>query len=276
MTILEILTLLKETPSTIDKKNIIKKNNSDLLELIFRDTYNTSVKYNVKKYEVVDKVSESLELFGPHLQYYHIDNNYRVFHGALEELASRRLTGNAACERIGEVIGYFDPSERWILDGVLQRNLKVGVSLDNYNDAVGKKSIDKYEVALADKFFDLKPEKQNEVVCGGKYLASRKLDGCVDYYCNVEFEDGRILPIGEVVKNKIKGNIKSFDGTSVVYKPILNWFEGAEDIDKSQKQWYEIETFDGKILKITGNDRLMTKNGWKRVDELSNEDEIMI
>lgn len=184
MNVVEILTLLKETPGTLDKKNIIKENNSDLLELIFKDTYDPSVKYNVKKYEIWDKVAYSQTLFGPHLQYYHIDNNYMVFHGALEELASRRLTGNAACERIGEVIGYFDPAERWILDGVLQRNLKVGVSLDNYNDAVGKKSIDKYEVALADKFFDLKPEKQAEVVCSGKYLVSRKLDGV---RCNIHY-----------------------------------------------------------------------------------------
>ena len=178
MTILEIFNLLRETPGTLDKKNIIKENNSDLLEQIFKDTYDTSVKYNVKKYEVWDKVAYSQDLFGPSLQYYHIDNNYCVFHGALEELASRRLTGNAACERIGEVIGYFVPEERWILDGILQRNLKVGVSLDNYNDAVGKMAVQKYEVALADKFFDLKPEKQNEVVTSGQYLASRKLDGC--------------------------------------------------------------------------------------------------
>ena len=178
MSILEIFDKVKQTAGANDKKKIIRENNSDLLELIFKDAYDTSIKYNVKKYEVVDKVQDSLSLFGPDLQYYHIDNNYRVFHGALEELASRRLTGNAACERIGEVIGYFAPEERWILDGILQRNLKVGVSLDNYNDAVGRAAVQKYEVALADKFFDLKPEKQNEVVTSGQYFASTKIDGC--------------------------------------------------------------------------------------------------
>ena len=184
MNVVEILTLLKNTPGTQDKKNIIKENNSCLLEEIFKDTYDESVKYHIKKYNIWDKVAHSQTLFGPHLQYYHIENNYRVFHGILEELAARRITGTDAMMRVGEVIGYFDPSERWILDGILQRNLKVGVSLDNYNDAVGKKSINKYEVALADKFFDLKPEKQNEVVCSGKYLTSRKLDGvrCTIHY----------------------------------------------------------------------------------------------
>ena len=178
MNVVETLTLLRETSGTLDKKNIIKENNSDLLELIFKDTYDTSVKYNVKKYEVWDKVLYSRELFGPDLQYYHIDNNYCVFHGVLEELASGRLSGNTAVKRVGEVIGYYVPEERWILDGIIQRNLKVGVSLDNYNDAVGRTAVQKYEVALADKFFDLKPEKQNEVVMSGQYYASRKLDGC--------------------------------------------------------------------------------------------------
>ena len=185
MTVVETLTLLRETPGTLDKKNIIKENNSPLLEIIFKDTYDPSVKYNVKKYEVWDKVLYSRELFGPDLQYYHIDNNYHVFHGVLEELATGRLTGNAAVKRIGEVIGYYVPEERWILDGVIQRNLKVGVSLDNYNDAVGKMAVQKYEVALADKFFDLKPEKQNEVVVSGQYYASRKLDGC---RCTIHYD----------------------------------------------------------------------------------------
>ena len=185
MNVVETLTLLRETPGTLDKKNIIKENNSDLLELIFKDTYDTSVKYNVKKYEVWDKVLYSRELFGPDLQYYHIDNNYCVFHGVLEQLASHELTGNAAAQRVGEVIGYFVPEERWILDGVLQRNLKVGVSLDNYNDAVGRAAVRKYEVALADKFFDLKPEKQNEVVMSGQYYASTKIDGC---RCTIHYD----------------------------------------------------------------------------------------
>lgn len=168
MTIVEVLTTLKSTASTLDKKNIIKENKSDLLTQIFQDTYDESRKYNVKKYEVIESGFEPLS----------IDNEYHIFHELLNALTERRYTGNEAVELVGRVMGQFNPEERWILDGILQRNLKVGVSLDNFNDAMELKTIKKYEVALADKFFDLKPKDQDAVVTGGEYMASQKLDGC--------------------------------------------------------------------------------------------------
>lgn len=168
MSVVDTLTLLKGIPGTLAKKAIIQANNSPLLEQIFQDTYDESRKYNVKKYEVIESGFEPLS----------IDNEYHIFHELLNALAERRYTGNEAVELVGKVIGQFTPAERWILDGILKRNLKVGVSLDNYNDAVGKMSIQKYEVALADKFFDLKPEQQDEIINSGEYYASRKLDGC--------------------------------------------------------------------------------------------------
>lgn len=182
MSVVEVLTLLKGVPGTLNKKSIIKANNSPLLETIFNDTYDESRKYNVKKYEVIESGFEPLS----------IDNEYHIFHELLNALAERKYTGNEAVELVGKVIGQFAPDERWILDGILKRNLKVGVSLDNYNDAVGKMSIQKYEVALADKFFDLKPDKQSEVVESGMYLASRKLDGvrCNIHVDNTVLDDG--------------------------------------------------------------------------------------
>jgi DNA ligase-1 len=168
MTIVEVLTTLKSTASTLDKKNIIKENKSDLLTQIFQDTYDESRKYNVKKYEVIESGFEPLS----------IDNEYHIFHELLNALTERKYTGNEAVELVGRVMGQFDPEECWILDGILQRNLKVGVSLDNFNDAMELKTIKKYEVALADKFFDLKPKDQDAVVTGGEYMASQKLDGC--------------------------------------------------------------------------------------------------
>ena len=168
LTATQALNLLKETPGTLDKKNIIQENNSELLETIFRDAYDESLKYNVKKYEVIEALGADA----------HIDESYSIFHDALNLLANKTFTGDAAVEYIGKVIGLFVPEERWILDGVLKHNLKVGVSLDNFNDAMGIKTIKKYEVALADKFFDLKPNDQDVVVTSGEYLASQKLDGC--------------------------------------------------------------------------------------------------
>ncbi len=38
---------------------------------------------------------------------------------------------------------------------------------------------------------------------------------------------------------------------------------------------YELEFDDGKVYKFTGNHKLLTDNGWKRVDELTLEDNII-
>jgi len=171
MNVVEVLEALRQTAGTLDKKQIIIDNKSDLLTQIFQDTYDESRKYNVKKYEVI----EPEDHINPHFT---IEEHYRIFHNILNALTNKEISGNEAIHSVGVTVGLFIPKERWILDGILQRNLKVGVSLDNFNDAMGLKSIKKYEVALADKFFDLKPKDQDAVVTGGEYMASQKLDGC--------------------------------------------------------------------------------------------------
>lgn len=43
----------------------------------------------------------------------------------------------------------------------------------------------------------------------------------------------------------------------------------------SKTSMYEIETEDGEVLKVTGNHKLMTNNGWVRVDALSTQDKLL-
>ena len=169
MTVVEVLTTLKSTASTLDKKNIIKENKSDILTQIFQDTYDESRKYNVKKYKIHECPTGYFDS---------IEDGYPLFHAILNDLVEKKMTGNDAVHGVGLIVGTFKPEDRWVIEGILQRNLKVGVSLDNFNDAMGLKTIKKYEVALADKFFDLKPKDQDAVVTGGEYMASQKLDGC--------------------------------------------------------------------------------------------------
>lgn len=53
----------------------------------------------------------------------------------------------------------------------------------------------------------------------------------------------------------------------------------AKDITKlyvnGQKPVYEIEFEDGHTVKLTGNHKLKTNTGWKRVDELSDDDDVI-
>lgn len=59
----------------------------------------------------------------------------------------------------------------------------------------------------------------------------------------------------------------------------INTRFGPKSIDSlyynGKKEIYEIEFEDGFVQKFTGNHLLMTHNGWKRVDSLKEEDEII-
>lgn len=84
--------------------------------------------------------------------------------------------------------------------------------------------------------------------------AATRGDGCLDSSSLVEFEDGRILTIGEVVGKKVRGRIKSFNVQSgvVEYKDIKDFYDNGEC-----DEWIEIVAGDE-----IGNERtiLVTKN----------------
>ena len=252
-TIYETLEAITDTAGTLGKKAILKENLSDTLKLIFEDTYGPQ-KYFIKSFEPNGDCG--------HLS---LDNDYGTFHCMLVDLVARTVTGDAAYHKLQETVALFDSWSQTILCKIIDRNLKCGISLDNFLDVIGEKA-SKFEVALAENLNKAK----NVNPIDGTYFVSRKLDGCVDYYSNIEFEDGSVKPIGEVVENGIFGNVKSFDGEAVVYKPIISHYKGDDN-----KTWYEITLENGNTLKITDNDRLMTKYGWKYVKDLTDSDEIM-
>ena len=159
MRIREILISIKETAGTLDKKQILKDNMNDVLQMIFEDTYSDQ-KYHVKKYNIWECGDLTL------------DDNYDTFHSMLKLLSERTVTGKAAIELVENTIGMYILEDQWVLDGVMEKNLKVGISKDNFNDAVGN-VIDKFEVALA---YNLEKVKGVDVL-DGTYLASRKCDG---------------------------------------------------------------------------------------------------
>lgn len=150
---------IKETAGTLDKKQILKDNMNDVLQMIFEDTYSDH-KYHVKKYNIWECGDLTL------------DKNYDTFHSMLKLLSERTVTGKAAIELVENTIGMYELEDQWVLDGIMEKNLKIGISKDNFNDAVGN-VIDKFEVALA---YNLEKVKGVDVL-DGTYFASRKCDG---------------------------------------------------------------------------------------------------
>jgi DNA ligase-1 len=161
MTIYQTFSNIQTTPGTNDKKATLKDNLNDVIKLIFEDTYGPQ-KYYIKKFEPNGNVGH---LF--------IDIDYEVFHYLLMDLASRRVTGDAAYKKLQETVALYDTYSQEILCRIIDRNLKIGISWDNYLSVIGQKE-SKFEVALAmnlDKVKGVNP-------IDGTYYISRKLDGC--------------------------------------------------------------------------------------------------
>jgi ATP-dependent DNA ligase len=163
MKITELFNIIASTPNSNDKKELLKNNLNETIQQIFIDTYDTSKKYYVKKFEVVKEGNLT------------IDVDYVIFHHLLELLSSREVTGNTAVLMVQNTIEDFVKEDQDILIKILKRNLKIGVSSENFNSIIGvENSIKKFSVALANKLKDVK----NVNIFDGNWWVSRKLDGC--------------------------------------------------------------------------------------------------
>lgn len=201
MKIREILETIKNTAGTLDKKQILKDNMNDVLQMIFEDTYSDR-KYHVKKYNVSYAGS------------YTLDEHYSTFRDMLDQLSERTVTGKAAIKLVEDTIGWYVPEDQWVLNGVMEKNLKVGISKDNFNDVTGN-AIDKFEVALA---YNLEKVKGVDVL-DGTYLASRKCDGA------------RCITIVDTIENTIvfkSRQGKEFKTLDNLKQPLLDVFKTCE------------------------------------------------
>ena len=215
-TIFQTFLRIQNTASTNAKKEILKKNMSPIIRQIFEDTYGPQ-KYYIKK-------------FVPNGDYGHlfIDIDYDTFHSTLMKLANREVTGDAAEQLLQVTVALFEYESQEILYKIIDRNLKIGVSLDNFLDVIGEKE-SKFEVALAENLNKAK----NVDPIDGTYFVSRKLDGvrCICYISKT-FEDTKITFVSR------QG--KTFTTLSNLVDPILKFIE---DNDYMMGDW----VLDGEI-----------------------------
>lgn len=162
MTVIEIIDQISNTPGSKDKMTILEQNMSPLLKQIFNDTYDTSRNYYIKKFIEPSGAGEMT-----------IEDNYQVFHNMLDALNKRVVIGNAAIEFVSNTIALYSLKDQDVLYRILDRNLKIGISRDNFNKISGG-AIDKFTVALAKKLDEVKGVD----ILDGTWYVSRKLDGC--------------------------------------------------------------------------------------------------
>ena len=165
----EVFKKIQETAGTNSKKQILKDNMCDTIAAIFEDTYGKQ-KYYIKKFERPDTTSNLT-----------LDNDYQHFRDTLVNLSERLVTGQTAYDFLYTTIADFDAESQEILCRIIDRNLKIGISMDNFLDVVGGKE-DKFEVALAENLSKVKGIDPLD----GTYFISRKLDGvrCVCFVHN--------------------------------------------------------------------------------------------
>ena len=165
-TIFRTFLQIQNTAGTNAKKEILKNNMSPTLRLIFEDTYGPQ-KYYIK-------------MFVPDGEYgdLSIDNDYGTFHCTLVDLVTRKVTGDAAHRHLQKTVALYDYESQEILYKIIDRNLKIGISLDIFLDVIGEKET-KFEVALAENLNKAKGVNPID----GTYFISRKLDGvrCICY-----------------------------------------------------------------------------------------------
>ena len=254
MTLYEIITKIASTSGSNDKKSILRENMSPTLKLIFEDTYGPQ-KFYIKKFEPNGDVG--------HLS---IDIDYGTFHCMLVDLVTRTVTGDKAYQKLQETVALFDSWSQEILCKIIDRNLKVGISLDNFLDVVGEKQ-SKFEVALAENLNKVKGVDPID----GTYFVSRKLDGvrCV-CFINKEWVD-----------NKVTYNIhfKSRQGKPILtlnklIKPIERFMENATfgnwvlDGEICIMDEYGNENFHGLMKEVTRKDHTIENPRYNVFDML--------
>lgn len=105
--------------------------------------------------------------------------------------------------------------------------------------------------------------------------------GCASLSTTVKTSDG-VLSMGELFENQGFDPATFADATWLEPTSKIQVFDmdnNAKDVTKlyvnGVKPVFEITFEDGTIAKLTGNHKLMTADGWKRVDELSDGDDII-
>lgn len=102
-----------------------------------------------------------------------------------------------------------------------------------------------------------------------------KMDGsCVSGDAKIITEDGE-KTIREICENHYDGRVRSYDTErgEVVWDKVVGWF-----VRPSNDDWYELETEDGQIVKLTGDHRvyLPDLDCYRRVDELNGNEKVVV
>ncbi len=125
MSVLDIILKIKNTAKTNSKKDILAENiNNEDLKRTVQLALEPSIVFGIKKLPDAVATSKSLTLSEG------LDG--------LSVLSERKLTGNAARQYLGELLGSLSEDDAEVLRKVVLKNLDCGIQEKNANDVFGK------------------------------------------------------------------------------------------------------------------------------------------
>lgn len=163
MSILDILTNIKNTSSTLGKKALLEENKNDpVLKKVLKYTLDPTIVSGYKK------------LPDPVLGSNNMDLNTAI--DSLQSIYDRELTGYAGRDHIASVLGSVSTDDAEVLRKMLTKNLDCGIQEKNCNDVFGKGFI-KDEPYMRCSLIDKKTAKNINFKKYGYAVSEVKMDG---------------------------------------------------------------------------------------------------
>jgi hypothetical protein len=180
--------------------------------------------------------------------------------GMLYKVHSNMIPGDSVVELLG--LKKLEEEEE---DNIPRATKSIGA---NAEKAPSGWSIPYYDIEGLRKFSTYIKEDEEVVV-------NEKLHGCVAYDTLISTLELGDIKIGELVKNKAQVHVKclNIESNEIEYRKCEDYFNNGPSED-----WYEIESEDGNILKITGNHLVWmpSLSCYRSVSELAEADKILI
>lgn len=122
----------------------------------------------------------------------------------------------------------------------------------------------------------------NVVNAAIKYKVKKVIDvstdkACLDYFQTVELSDGTKRNIRDVVVNKEKVEVKSWDGNKFVNKKVINWFKNKLSGRGMYRLRYDNAPIFGKkqaSIIVTEDHPVLTTEGWCAAMDLNTGDKV--
>lgn len=224
MKITEILEKVAGAAGIAEKVFILKnvdEQQRKVLDEIFDCAYNPDKMYGITSNQIIGSTIAVLNTLD-------IGEYWEICKMHLSRLADKKDTGLAAKGTVITLLSHLDKESQNVILNILDKNLKIGVSLETYQKEILGIKPTKFSVTLAQHLEDVKGVNPLD----GTWFASRKCDGV---RCVAKFEDGKVTFISR--QGKVFTTLDNL-------KPEVNKF-----LVGMEGTWY----LDGELCKIDEN-----------------------